>query len=305
MLLRLGRKSGYEGFMQEQKPLLGVIGGSGLYDMAGLSDVETRSVETPWGLPSDDIVIGTLAGCRTAFLPRHGRGHRFTPTEVNYRANVAALKHLGCSFVVSVSATGSMKEEIAPGHLVVIDQFIDRTVARPRSFFGDGVVGHIGFGDPICPVLRPVLLDAAKASGAVTHDGGVYICIEGPQFSTKAESRLYRSWGVSVIGMTNMPEARLAREAGLSYATLALATDYDCWHESEEAVSVEAVIAVLKKNVAVAQEVVRGVAQRLVSPAAVQSPWANTIGGAVMTSPEVCALEARRKLRFIAGDLIG
>ena len=290
---------------EKKQPLLGIIGGSGLYDMAGLTDVETRSVETPWGLPSDDVIIGTLAGTRTAFLPRHGKGHRFTPTEVNYRANVAALKHLGCSFVVSVSATGSMKEEIAPGHLVVIDQFIDRTVARPRTFFGDGVVGHIGFADPICPVLRPVLLAAAKTTAATVHDGGVYICIEGPQFSTKAESKLYRSWGVSVIGMTNMPEARLAREAGLSYATLALATDYDCWHESEESVSVEAVIAVLKKNVATAQEVIRAVAARLAAPDAPQSPWTTSIGGAVMTSPEVRALEARRKLRFIAGDLIG
>ena len=292
--------------MQEHaQPLLGVIGGSGLYDMPGLSDVETRSVETPWGMPSDDVVIGTLAGCRTAFLPRHGKGHRFTPTEVNYRANVAALKHLGCSFVVSVSATGSMKEEIAPGHLVVVDQFIDRTVARPRTFFGDGVVGHVGFADPICPVLRPVLLEAARATGAVTHDGGTYICIEGPQFSTRAESMLYRSWGVSVIGMTNMPEARLAREAGLSYATLALATDYDCWHASEEAVSVEAVIAVLKKNVATAQEVIRGVATKLASAGAPRSPWTDSIAQAVMTSPEVRALEARRRLRFIAGDLIG
>ncbi len=291
--------------MEQQQPLLGIIGGSGLYDMTGLSDVETRSVETPWGLPSDDVVVGTLSGCRTAFLPRHGRGHRFTPTEVNYRANVAALKHLGCRFVVSVSATGSMKEEIAPGDLVVVDQFIDRTVARPRSFFGDGIVGHVGFADPICPVLRGVLLEAARATAATTHDGGTYICIEGPQFSTRAESLLYRSWGVSVIGMTNMPEARLAREAGLSYATLALATDYDCWRESEEAVSVEAVVAVLHRNVATAQDVIRRVAQRLAGPDAPSNPWTNSIAGAVMTSPEARALEARRKLRFIAGSLLG
>ncbi len=291
------------------RPLLGVIGGSGLYDMPGLTDVEQRSVETPWGLPSDDVVIGTLQGTRAAFIPRHGRGHRFTPTEVNYRANVAALKHLGCEFVVSVSAVGSMKLEIAPGDLVVVDQFIDRTVARPRTFFGDGVVGHVGFADPICPVLRPILLAAARSTPATTHDGGTYICIEGPQFSTRAESNLFRSWGVSVIGMTNMPEARLAREAGMSYATLALATDYDCWHESEEAVSVEAVVAVLKKNVAVAQQVITNVAATLARANGAgtppKSPWANVVDGAVMTSPEARALEARRKLRYIAGDLIG
>jgi 5'-methylthioadenosine phosphorylase len=286
------------------RPFLGVIGGSGLYDMPGLSDLETRAVETPWGSPSDDVVIGTLQGTRTAFVPRHGRGHRFTPTEVNYRANVAALKHLGCEFVVSVSATGSMKEEIAPGHLVVVDQFIDRTVARPRSFFGDGVVGHITFSDPVCHVLRPILLAAARQTAATVHDGGTYICIEGPQFSTRAESLLYRSWGVSVIGMTNMPEARLAREAGLGYATLALATDYDCWHESEEAVSVEAVIAVLQKNVAVAQQVITNVAQALAQTRP-SSPWSTVVDGAVMTAPAARALEARRKLRFIAGDLIG
>ncbi len=290
--------------MSNQKPLLGVIGGSGLYDMPGLTDVEQRTVQTPWGLPSDDVVIGTLSGTRTAFLPRHGRGHRFTPTEVNYRANVAALKSLGCEFVVSVSAVGSMKEAIAPGHLVVIDQFIDRTVARPRSFFGDGVVGHITFSDPICPVLRPILLAAAQKTGTTTHDKGVYICIEGPQFSTRAESLLYRSWGVSVVGMTNMPEARLAREAGMSYATLALATDYDCWHESEEAVSVEAVVATLKKNVGVAQQVITNVAASL-QASKPTSPFGRVVDGAVMTSPEARALEARRKLRFIAGDLIG
>jgi 5'-methylthioadenosine phosphorylase len=290
--------------MNAARPLLGVIGGSGLYDMPGLADKETRAVETPWGQPSDDVVIGTLHGTRTAFLPRHGRGHRFTPTEVNYRANIAALKSLGCEFVVSVSAVGSMKEAIAPGHLVVVDQFIDRTVARPRTFFGDGVVGHITFSDPICPVLRPILLDAAKKTGTPTHDGGVYICIEGPQFSTRAESLLYRTWGVSVIGMTNMPEARLAREAGLSYATLALATDYDCWHESEDAVSVEAVVAVLKKNVAVAQQVIANVAQSL-STSKPTSPYGRVVDGAVMTSPEMRAHEALRKLRVIAGDLIG
>jgi 5'-methylthioadenosine phosphorylase len=287
-------------------PILGVIGGSGLYDMPGLTDVVTQAVHTPWGEPSDDVVIGTLAGIRTAFLPRHGRGHRFTPSEVNYRANVGALKQLGCRFVVAVSAVGSMQEAIEPGHLVVVDQFIDRTVARPRTFFGDGVVGHVPFADPVCHVLRPILLDAARESGATAHDGGTYLCIEGPQFSTRAESLLYRSWGVSVIGMTGIPEAKLVREAGMSFAMLALATDYDCWHESEDSVSVEAVMAVMKQNVSVAQDVVRGVAQRLAAPGAPStSPFHDIASGAVMTSKDARSIEARRRLRAIAGDLIG
>jgi 5'-methylthioadenosine phosphorylase len=292
--------------MIHEKPLLGILGGSGLYDMPGLTERTTIAVDTPWGMPSDDLVVGTLSGIRVAFLPRHGRGHRFTPTEVNYRANVAALKHLGCEFVLSVSATGSMKEEIAPGHLVVPDQFIDRTVARPRTFFGDGVVGHISFADPVCPTLRALVLAAAQETGTTTHDGGVYLCIEGPQFSTRAESLLYRSWGVSVIGMTNMPEARLAREAGLSYATLALPTDYDCWHTAEEPVSVEAVVATLKQNVATARQVITNLARRLAAADAPRkSPWADGVAGSVMTDAEHRPLEALRRLRVIAGDLLG
>jgi 5'-methylthioadenosine phosphorylase len=292
--------------MDHSRPLLGIVGGSGLYDMPGLTERTSVAVDTPWGMPSDELVVGTLSGVRVAFLPRHGRGHRFTPTEVNYRANIAALKHLGCEFVLSVSATGSMKEQIAPGHLVVPDQFIDRTVARPRSFFGDGVVGHISFADPVCPLLRSLLLASAQETGTPTHDGGVYLCIEGPQFSTRAESLLYRSWGVAVIGMTNMPEARLAREAGLSYATLALPTDYDCWHTSEEVVSVEAVVATLQKNVATAREVIANLARRLAAPDAPrQSPYADSVAGAVMTDAEHRPIEALRRLRVIAGDLLG
>jgi 5'-methylthioadenosine phosphorylase len=292
--------------MENNKPLLGILGGSGLYDVPGLTERQTIAVDTPWGMPSDDLVVGTLAGTRTAFLPRHGRGHRFTPTEVNYRANIAALKHIGCEFILSVSATGSMKEEIAPGHLVVPDQFIDRTVARQRSFFGDGVVGHVGFAEPICPTLRALVLAAARETGTPTHDGGVYICIEGPQFSTRAESLLYRSWGVSVIGMTNMPEARLAREAGLSYATLALPTDYDCWRGVEEAVSVEAVVETLHKNVATARAVIENVARRLAAEGAPRvSPYANAVASAVMTDPEHRPTETLRRLRAIAGDLLG
>lgn len=292
--------------MASERPFLGVIGGSGLYDMPGLGEVERRAISTPWGLPSDELVVGTLAGTRTVFLPRHGRGHRFSPSEVPYLANVAALKMLGCEMIVSVSAVGSLKAEIAPGHLVVVDQFIDRTEGRPRTFFGDGVVGHVPFGDPVCSTLRPILLDAARASGAPVVDGGCYVCIEGPTFSTKAESNLHRSWGASVVGMTNLPEARLAREAGMSYCTLALATDYDCWHEEEAHVSVEAVVAVLKQNVAVAQRVIRGVAERLAGPGApAKSPFADIARGAVMTAPDAMPREARRRLAHILGDALG
>lgn len=286
--------------------LLGVIGGSGLYDMTGMSDVAPLSVETPFGAPSDDLMLGTLEGTRVAFLPRHGRGHRYTPSEVPYRANLWALKHIGCEFVVSVSAVGSMREEIEPGHLVIIDQFIDRTVARPRSFFGQGAVGHVGFADPVCALLRGILLSAAREANAPVVDGGTYICIEGPTFSTRAESRLFRSWGVDVIGMTNLPEARLAREAGMSYATLALATDYDCWDETGEVVSVDAVIEILKKNVAVAQEVVRGVARRLgVAGAPKQSPYATAAASAIMTQKALIPADTRRALRRLFGEYLG
>lgn len=289
-----------------ESPVLGVIGGSGLYEMAALTDVSCIAVETPYGMPSDDIVLGTLEGIRVAFLPRHGRGHRYTPSEVPYRANVWALKKLGCPFVLSVSAVGSMREEIAPGHLVVVDQFIDRTTSRPRSFFGDGVVGHVGFAEPICETLRQIVRVAAQQTGAVTHDGGTYICIEGPTFSTKAESRLFRSWGVDVIGMTNLPEARLAREAGLSYATLALATDYDCWREGEETVNVEAVIAVLRQNVVVAQQVIQGVANALSQPdAPKRSPHEDACAHAIMTAQDVIPTDARRTLQALCGNWLG
>jgi 5'-methylthioadenosine phosphorylase len=291
--------------MKTTQPLLGVIGGSGLYDMPGLTDVSEVSVETPFGSPSDTFVLGTLEGTRTAFLPRHGRGHRYTPTEVPYRANLWAMKQLGVQFVVSVSATGSMKEEIHPGDLVVVDQFIDRTTLRANTFFGGGVVGHVSFADPVCETLRQLLLSSARTASPRSHDGGTYICIEGPTFSTKAESRLYRSWGVSVVGMTNLPEARLAREAGLSYATLALATDYDCWHSSEETVSVEAVVAMLHKSIGTAREVVRGVAQRLAAPGAPDvSPYAQAAAGAVMTAADAIPVDGRRRLSLLLG-LVG
>jgi 5'-methylthioadenosine phosphorylase len=236
---------------------IGVIGGSGLYAMEAVDVLEERRLETPFGRPSDAYVLGELEGRRVAFLPRHGRGHRLSPTEINYRANLYGFKMLGVERLIAVSAVGSMKLAYEPGQVVVPDQFIDRTRHRPDSFFGDGLVAHVSLADPVCPRLAASLGDAVEAAGGTLHRGGTYLCMEGPQFSTRAESQLYRSWGVDVIGMTNLQEARLAREAEICYATLAMVTDYDCWHESEEAVSVEAVLAVLRANARLGQEVVR------------------------------------------------
>ncbi|CAA9583393.1 MAG: 5'-methylthioadenosine phosphorylase [uncultured Thermomicrobiales bacterium] len=246
---------------------IGVIGGSGLYRMADLTDVDERQVDTPFGPPSDAITIGTLAGARVAFLPRHGIGHRLAPAAVPVRANFWALKSLGVERVISVSAVGSMREELAPLDLVVPDQLFDRTAGRPRTFFdeGAGCVVHVSLAEPFCPELRPALVAAAGESGARVHDGGTYICIEGPQFSTRGESRIFRSWGVDVIGMTAFPEARLAREAELCYATLALVTDYDVWKADEEPVSVQLVIERLGRNAAAAQATLRALVPRLVA----------------------------------------
>ena len=241
--------------MTEQ--ILGVIGGSGLYAMKDLKVVDTVSVETPFGDPSDKIIVGDLEGTRMAFLPRHGVGHRIPPSEINYRANIFAMKKLGVERIISVSAVGSMKEEIIPGHIVVPDQFIDRTFARKTTFFGNGIVGHVSLADPICDELHEVVLESSQRAGATVHPRGTYLCMEGPQFSTRAESFLYRSWGVEVIGMTNVTEAKLAREAGICYVTIALATDYDCWHEEEEAVTLEAVLEIMHNNVELAQTILK------------------------------------------------
>jgi 5'-methylthioadenosine phosphorylase len=240
--------------------VIGVIGGSGLYEMEGLEDVRRVAVKTPFGDPSDEYVTGRLGDATLVFLPRHGRGHRLLPSEVNYRANIYGMKKLGAGWIISVSAVGSMKEEIRPGHIVIVDQFFDRTKERQGTFFGSGVVGHVEFAKPVCPHLSSVLHKAALKAGATVHMGGTYICIEGPQFSTRAESMIYRSWGVDVIGMTNIPEAKLAREAEICYSTLALSTDYDCWHATEESVTVEAIIATLKANVNTAKEIIRNAA---------------------------------------------
>ena len=243
--------------------VVGVIGGSGLYSMEALEDVEEVTVDTPFGPPSDAYVLGTLGGVRMAFLSRHGRGHRIPPHQINFRANIYGMKKLGAERVISVSAVGSMKEEIAPGHIVVPDQFIDRTKSRIPTFFQDGIVAHVAFADPICGSLAGHLGDAGEAVGATLHRGGTYICMEGPQFSTRAESNLYRTWGVSVIGMTNIPEAKLAREAELCYATLALSTDYDCWHDGHDDVTVDAILEIIRNNVAMAQRIIQDVVGRL------------------------------------------
>ncbi|MDP9000751.1 MAG: S-methyl-5'-thioadenosine phosphorylase [Myxococcota bacterium] len=261
--------------------VLAVISGSGLYDMDALTEVDEVLMETPFGPPSDAIVRGRLGDTAMLFLPRHGRGHRIAPHQINFRANICALKMLGATHLVSVSAVGSLKEDIAPGDFVVVDQFVDLTKRRLSTFFEDGLVGHVGFADPVCERLSSALAAAAGRVRARLHPKGTYVCIEGPQFSTRAESQLYRAWGASVIGMTAMPEAKLAREAELPYALLALATDYDCWHESEEDVSVEAVIAVLQRNVATARRAASELAGEL--PDATSSRAISALAAALMT----------------------
>ncbi len=236
---------------------VGVIGGSGLYRMEGLKDAKEYRIRTPFGAPSGAVVVGLIDGVRVAFLARHGSGHRLSPSEINYRANIYALKSLGVSRVISISAVGSMKESIKPEDVVIPDQFLDLTKRRASTFFEGGVVAHVAFGDPVCAGLSEKLASSGRRVGATVHSGGAYVCIEGPQFSTKGESMLYRRWGVDVIGMTNMPEAKLAREAELCYATMALVTDYDCWHEMEEAVTVEAILATLHRNVELAKRILR------------------------------------------------
>jgi len=272
---------------------IGVLGGSGLYQMPELTDLRTHDLSTPFGRPSDEIVVGSLAGRRVAFLPRHGKGHRLLPSEIPYLANIHALRQLGVQHLISVSAVGSMRESIAPGHLCLPDQFIDLTQGRPRTFFGGGIAGHIPFNKPVCADLAAVLERAGQQAGAVVHPGGTYVCIEGPQFSTLAESRLYRTWGADVIGMTNLPEARLAREAGMCYATLALVTDYDCWNESV-AVSVEQIIRVLRQNAGLAQEIIRRAVALI--PDETACGCANALAHAVVTDPAVIPDETRRRL---------
>jgi 5'-methylthioadenosine phosphorylase len=278
---------------------IAVIGGSGFYQMEGLTDVEEIAVSTPYGYPSDAIAVGTLAGRRVAFLPRHGLGHRLLPSELPQRANIYALKKLGVEHVISVSAVGSLREEIRPLDMVIPDQLIDRTRGRPSTFFGDGMVAHIGFSHPFCPVLSSLLANCAHDSGVTTHAGGTYVVMDGPAFSTRAESELYRTWGASLIGMTALPEAKLAREAEMCYAILACATDYDCWHETEEIVTADMILQNLLRNVETSKEIVRTAIGRL--PSVRECPCKDALATALVTPFDLVPDAAKERLRPIAG----
>ncbi len=278
---------------------IGLIGGSGVYDLSGIDGLKEEKLATPFGDPSDSYFTGSLAGVPVAFFPRHGRGHRFSPSEINYRANICGFKMLGCDAVLSASAVGSLKEQYAPRHVVVPDQFVDRTRHRADTFFTEGIVAHVAFADPICSVAAKALEIAARSGGLTVHSGGTYVCMEGPQFSTRAESNLYRSWGADVIGMTNLTEARLCREAEICYATLAFVTDYDCWREETEPVSVEAVVKVLKDNAESARRAMRE-AIRLLSPDRACG-CREAMRHAVLTDPRVIPEAARARLKVIAG----
>ena len=278
---------------------IGIIGGSGLYELSGLTDVRWRRVRTPFGDPSDEYCEGRIGAQRVVFLARHGRGHRIAPSDLNFRANIWGLKSLGVEWVIAISAVGSMKEHIRPLDLVIPDQFFDATKRRVSTFFGEGIVGHIGMADPICPQLATILEKAARQSGATVHRGGTYLCIEGPQFSTRAESRIYRTWGVDVIGMTNVPEVKLAREAELCYATLAMATDYDVWHDTHAAVSVDVVVKTLLQNVATAKDVLARAIPDIAPPRACECP--HLLKDAIITDPKAFPMTARRRLELIIG----
>jgi len=282
------------------KAEIGIIGGSGLYGMAGLTAVREERVETPFGDPSEVFVLGKLEGRKVAFLARHGKGHRILPTELNFRANIYAMKALGVTSILSVSAVGSLKEEHKPTDFVVPDQFIDRTFARHSTFFGEGVVGHVGFGDPVCPIVVDTFVKACAEVGVVGKKGGTYVCMEGPQFSTRAESNLYRSWGADVIGMTNLQEAKLAREAEISYATLAMVTDYDCWREGHDDVTVEQIVAVMHQNSENAQKVVKA-AVRLLPKDLSGSPAQTAAKYAIMTDKSLIPAATKKKLDILFG----
>ena len=278
---------------------VGIIGGTGLYQMDGFTDVREVPVETPFGPPSDSLVVGSLEGRRVAFLPRHGRGHRILPHELNFRANVFAMKKLGVEWILSVSAVGSLKERYEPLHVVVPDQFIDRTRQRQSTFFGRGLVAHVAFAHPFCRNLSKVMAEACQDAGATHHVGGTYVCMEGPQFSTLAESELYRSWGADLIGMTNLQEAKLAREAEICYSTLALVTDYDCWHPDHDAVTAEQIMGVLGRNAETARKVLRSAVRRLPIPRGCEC--ATALKYALITPPELVPEALKRDLEPIVG----
>jgi 5'-methylthioadenosine phosphorylase len=287
------------------RPVIGIIGGSGLYNIEGLTNTAWQKVETPWGEPSDALLVGEFEGTRVVFLPRHGRGHRISPSGLNYRANIDALKRLGVTDILSLSAVGSLKEELPPGHFVIVDQFIDRSFAREKSFFGTGCVAHVSVAHPVCPRLGDALEEAAREVGLPVTRGGTYLVMEGPQFSTLAESNLYRSWGCSVIGMTNMPEAKLAREAEICYATVAMVTDYDCWHEGHDAVTVDAVIRVLLGNADKARGLVRAVLPKIGGERELcHAGCDRALEYALITAPEMRDAEMVAKLGAVAGRVL-
>jgi 5'-methylthioadenosine phosphorylase len=281
---------------------LGVIGGSGVYDMEGLADIEEVRSDTPFGAPSDAIVVGALSGRRVAFLPRHGRGHRISPTELNSRANIFALKSLGVQRIVSISACGSLREDYAPRHIVIPDQIFDRTRQRPLTFFGQGLVVHISFAEPFCPDLSEALYQAVKATGAVVHKGGAFVAIEGPRFSTKAESNVFRRWGMDIIGMTAVPEAQLAREAEICYVTMAHVTDYDVWHEAEETVTVEAVVKNLLANAEVARQAIRELVPEL--PEERKCDCQHALRDAILTDRKAIPDRTKKDLALLVGKYL-
>jgi 5'-methylthioadenosine phosphorylase len=285
-----------------QQAEIGIIGGSGLYSMPGLTGVHEERVSTPFGDPSDAFVLGDLESHKVAFLARHGRGHRILPSELNFRANIYALKKLGVERIVSVSAVGSLKEEHKPGDFVIPDQFIDRTFHRVSTFFGDGVVGHVAFGDPVCATVAKTIVEACRKEGVLARPSGTYVCMEGPQFSTRAESNLYRSWGADVIGMTNLQEAKLAREAEICYATAAMVTDYDCWHPGHDDVTIDQIVKVMNQNAANAARVVRAAVAAM--PSERNCACKSALQYALLTSPDAIAPAARERLDLLIGKYL-
>lgn len=282
---------------------IGVIGGSGLYDIEGMADIEEVDINTPFGRPSDTIVAGKLEGVGVAFLPRHGRGHRILPTEVPSRANIYALKSFGVEQIIAINSVGSLKKELVPGNLLIPDQLIDRTRSRVSTFFGGGVVAHIPFADPFCPALGEAVYKSAQEAGATVHRGGTYVVMEGPAFSTRAESNLYRSWGADVIGMTALPEAKLAREAEICYSVIACITDYDCWYEAHESVSVEMILETLRRNISTAREIIRLALSR--APETRDCACASALAAAIVTAPELIPEEQKKNLDLLIGKYIG
>lgn len=288
--------------MSQPQAKIAVIGGTGLYDIEGMKDVRETNVSTPFGPPSDAIVTGELEGTRVAFLPRHGKGHRIMPTEIPSRANIYALKSLGVEQVIAINSVGSFKDEVKPGHLLIPDQLIDRTWARQGTFFGDGIVGHIQFAEPFCNDMRLLLFNAAQEAGAEVHLGGTYVVMEGPAFSTRAESRLHRSWGADVIGMTALPEAKLAREAEMCYAIIALATDYDSWHDTREIVSVDTILGTLRRNVELSRRIIKLAVGRLAQRP--RCACADALASAIVTDPTLIPGQRKKELELIIGRYV-